>query len=107
MHPNDLSGSITCRARLLCVFHKNLNKLLIYLDLFDILLMFSLRKEINLMNTKKEKQRPPAVRRSVLLEAQNFLSKEIDEWSKMSDLDDSPFKVRPPVKVEPSEKEIE
>ena len=53
------------------------------------------------MNTKKEKQDQLAVRRSVLLEAQNVLSKEIDEWSKMSDLDDSPFKVRPPVKVEP------
>ncbi|SVB25497.1 uncharacterized protein METZ01_LOCUS178351, partial [marine metagenome] len=54
MHPNDLSGSITCRARLFCVFHKNLNKLLIYLDLLDKLLMFSLRKKINLMNTHKE-----------------------------------------------------
>ena len=51
------------------------------------------------MNTKKEKQKSP-----VLSEALDFLSKEIDEWSKMSDLDDSPFKVRPPVKVEPSEK---
>ena len=58
------------------------------------------------MNTKKEKQRQPAVRRPVLLEAQNVLSKEIDEWSKMSDLDDSSFKVRPPVRVEPSEKEV-
>ena len=61
------------------------------------------------MNTQKEKQNQPAVRRSALLEAQNFLSKEIDEWSKMpdskmSDLDDSPFKVRPPVMVEPIEK---
>ena len=106
MHPNDLSGSITCRAQLFCVFHKNLNKLLIYLDLFDTLLMFSLRKEINLMNTQKEKQNQLAVRRPVLLEAQNFLSKEIDEWSKMSDLDDSRFKVRPPVVFEPSEKEV-
>ena len=58
------------------------------------------------MNTKKEKQNQLAVRRSVLLEAQNVLSKEIDEWSKMSDLDDSRFKVKPPVMVEPSEKEI-
>ena len=55
------------------------------------------------MNTKKEKQRQPPVRRPVLLEAQKFLSKEIDEWSKMSDLDDSRFKVRPPVVFEPSE----
>jgi len=53
------------------------------------------------MNTKKEKQNQRALRRPVLLEAQDFLSREIDEWSKMSDLDDSPFK---PVKVEPSEK---
>ena len=57
------------------------------------------------MNTKKEKQNQRALRRPVLLEAQDFLSKEIDEWSKMSDLDDSPFKVRPPVMLEPSEKE--
>ena len=61
------------------------------------------------MNTKKEKQNQHAVRRPVLLEAQDFLSKEIDEWSKMSDgkmsdLDDSPFKVRPPVMVEPIDK---
>ena len=53
------------------------------------------------MNTEKEKQKNP-----VLSEALDFLSKEIDEWSKMSDgkmsdLDDSPLKVRPPVKVEP------
>ena len=63
--------------------------------------MFSLRKEINLMNTQKEKENQLAVRRQTLLASQNVLSKEIDEWSKMSDLDDSPFKVRPPVKVEP------
>ena len=56
------------------------------------------------MNTKKEKQNQLAVRRPVLLEAQNFLSKEIDEWSKMSDLDDSSFKVSPPVRVQPLEK---
>ena len=56
------------------------------------------------MKTQKEKQNQPTVRRPALLEAQDFLSKEIDEWSKMSDLDDLPFKVRPPVKVEPSEK---
>ena len=58
------------------------------------------------MNTKKEKQNQRALRRPVLLEAQDFLSKEIDEWSKMLDPDDSSFKVRPPVMVEPSEKEI-
>ena len=63
------------------------------------------------MNTQKEKQNQLAVRRPALLEAQNVLSKEIDEWSKMSDskmsdLDDSPFKVRPPVMFEPSEKEV-
>ena len=58
------------------------------------------------MNTQKEKQNQLAMRRRTLLASQNVLSKEIDEWSKMSDLDDSPFKVRPPVKVEPSEKEI-
>ena len=56
------------------------------------------------MNTKKEKQNQRALRRPVLLEAQDFLSKEIDEWSKMSDLDDSPFKVRPAVMVEPLDK---
>ena len=61
------------------------------------------------MNTQKEKQNQLAVRRPALLEAQNVLSKEIDEWSKMLDpidLDDFPFKVRPPVMVEPSEKEV-
>ena len=58
------------------------------------------------MNTQKEKQNQLAVRRPALLEAQNFLTKEIDEWSKMLDPDDSSFKVRPPVMVEPSEKEI-
>ena len=56
------------------------------------------------MNTKKEKQNQRALRRPVLLEAQDFLSKEIDEWSKMSDLDASRFKVRPAVKVEPIDK---
>ena len=61
--------------------------------------MFSLRKKINLMNTKKEKQNQRALRRPVLLEAQDFLSKEIDEWSKLLDLDDSS------VTVEPSEKQ--
>ena len=107
MHPNDLSGSITCRARLFCVFHKNLNKLLIYLVLFDKFLMFSLRKEINLMNTQKEKQNRSAVRRRTLLASQNVLF--IDEVIKMLDpigLDDFPFKVRPPVMFEPSEKEV-
>ena len=58
------------------------------------------------MKTQKEKQNQPTVRRQALLEANNFLSKEIDEWSKMLDLDDFSFKVRPPVMVEPSEKEI-
>ena len=58
------------------------------------------------MKTQKEKQNQPTVRRPALLEANNFLSKEIDEWSKLFDLDDFPFKVRPPVMVEPSEKEI-
>ena len=105
MHPNDLSGSITCRARLFCVFHKNLNKLLIYLDLFDTLLIFPLRKEINLMNTQKEKQNRSAVRRRTLLESQNVLF--IDEVNKMLyPFDDFPFKVKPPVMFEPSEKEV-
>ena len=109
MHPNDLSGSITCRARLFCVFHKNLNKLLIYLDLFDTLLMFSLRKEINLMDTQEEKQNQLAARKRTLLASQNVLSKEIDEVIKMLDpigIDDFPFKVRQPLMFEPSEKEI-
>ena len=52
------------------------------------------------MNTKKEKQNQRALRRPVLSEAQDFLSKEIDEWSKLFDLDNSS------VMVEPSEKEI-
>ena len=62
------------------------------------------------MNTQKEKQNSKrhfvrsAIRRRTLLASQNVLSKEIDEWSKMSDLDDSSFKVRPPVRVEPLEK---
>ena len=90
----------------LIAYQVSLNKSITYLDLFDTLLIFPLRKEINLMNTQKEKQNQPAVRRSALLEAQNFLSKEIDEWSKMLDLDDFSFKVRPPVRVEPSEKEV-
>ena len=54
------------------------------------------------MNTKKEKQ-------NQLLEAQQVLSKEIDEVIKMLDpigLDDFPFKVRQPLMFEPSEKEI-
>ena len=90
-----------------CVFHKNLNKLLIYLDLFDKLLMFSLRKEIDFMNAQKEKQNRSAVRRRILLASQNVLF--IDEVIKMLDpigLDDFPFKVRPPVMFEPSEKEV-
>ncbi len=70
--------------------------------------MFSLRKEINLMNTQKEKQNQLAERRRTLLASQNVLSKEIDEVIKMLDpigLDDFPFKVRQPVMFEPSEKE--
>ena len=69
--------------------------------------MFSLRKEINLMNTQKEKQNRSAVRRRTLLASQNVLF--IDEVIKMLDpigLDDFPFKVRPPVMFEPSEKEV-
>ncbi len=65
------------------------------------------------MNTQKEKQNlkrhKKNMRRPALLEAQNVLSKEINEWSKMLDpidVDDFPFKVRSPVRVEPSEKEI-
>ena len=58
------------------------------------------------MSTQKEKQNQLAEGRPALLEAQNFLTKEIDEWSKMLDPDDSSSKVRPPVMVEPSEKEI-
>ena len=61
------------------------------------------------MNTKKEKQNQRALRRPVLLEAQDFLSKEIDEVINMLDpisLDDFPFKVKPPVMFEPSEKEL-
>jgi len=80
---------------------------LIYLDLFDTLLMFSLRKEINLMNTQKEKQNRSAVRRRTLLASQNVLF--IDEVNKMLypiGFDDFPFKVRPPVMFEPSEKEV-
>ena len=71
--------------------------------------MFSLRKEINLMNTQKEKQNQLAERRRTLLASQNVLSKEIDEVIKMLNpigLDDFPFKVRPPFMFEPSEKEI-
>ena len=61
------------------------------------------------MNTKKEKQNQRALRRSVLLEAQDFLSKEIDEVIKMLDpisLDAFPFKVGQPLMFEPREKEI-
>ena len=47
--------------------------------------MFSLRKEINLMNTQKEKQNQLAKRRRTLLASQNVLSKEIDEVIKMID----------------------
>ena len=68
-------------------------------DLFDTLLIFPLRKEINLMKTQKEKQNQPTVRRPALLEANICLSKEIDEWSKLLDLDNSS------VMVEPSEKQ--
>ena len=56
------------------------------------------------MSTQKEKLNRSAMQRRTLLESQNVLF--IDEVSKMSDLDDSRFKVRPPVRVEPSEKEV-
>ena len=71
--------------------------------------MFSLRKEINLMNTQKEKQNQLAVRRRALLASQNVLSKEIDEVIKMLypiGFDDFPFEVKPPAMFEPSEKEV-
>ena len=60
------------------------------------------------MNTQKGKEDQLAVRRQTLLTLQDVLSKEIDEVIKMLDpigLDDFPFKVRPPVMFEPSEKE--
>ena len=73
--------------------------------------MFSLRKEINLMNTQKEKQNSnrhivrSAMRRRTLLASQNVLF--IDEVNKMLyPFDDFPFKVKLPVMFEPSEKEI-
>ena len=71
--------------------------------------MFSLRKEINIMNIQKEKPNQLDVQRRILLASQDVLSKEIDEVIKMLDpigLDDFPFKVSPPVMFEPSEKEI-
>ena len=71
--------------------------------------MFSLSKEINLMNTQKGKENQLAVRRQTLLASQDVLSKEIDEVIKMLDpisLDDFPFKVRQPLMFEPREKEI-
>ena len=77
------------------------------MGLFDKFLMILLRKEINHMNTQKEKQNRSAVRRRTLLESQNVLF--IDEASKMIEpiaFDDLPFKVRPPVMFEPSEKEV-
>ena len=67
------------------------------------------------MNTQKEKQNSnrhivrSAMRRRTLLASQNVLSKEIDEVIKMLypiGFDDLPFKVRPPVMFEPSEKEV-
>ena len=69
--------------------------------------MFSLRKEINLMNTQKEKKSRSAVRRRALLESQNVLF--TDEASKMLDpigFDDLPF-IEEKLKLmfEPSEKE--
>ena len=73
--------------------------------------MFSLRKEINLMNTQKEKQNSnrhivrSAMRRRTLLASQNVLF--IDEVNKLLyPSDDFPFKVKPPVMFEPSEKEL-
>ena len=71
--------------------------------------MFSLRREINPMNAQEEDQNRLAVRRRTLLASQNVLFKEIDEVIKMLDpigLDDFPFKVRPPVRFEPSDKEV-
>ena len=70
--------------------------------------MFSLRKEINLMNTQKEKQNRSAVRRRTLLESQNVLF--IDEASEMLNpigFDDLPF-IEEKLKLmfEPSEKEV-
>ena len=61
------------------------------------------------MNTQKVKEDQLAVRRQTLLTLQDVLSKEIDEVIKMLDpigLDDFPFKVRPPVMFEPSDKEV-
>ena len=61
------------------------------------------------MNTQKEKQNTLAMRKRTLLASQNALSKEIDEVIKMLypiGFDDLPFKVRPPVMFEPSEKEV-
>ena len=71
--------------------------------------MFSLRKEINPMNTQEEDLNRLAVRRRTLLASQNVLFKEIDEVIKMLDpvsLDDFPFKVGQPLMFEPREKEI-
>ena len=65
------------------------------------------------MSTQKEKQNSKRnifrsiMRRRTLLASQNVLF--IDEVIKMLDpigLDDFPFKVRPPVMFEPSEKEV-
>ena len=65
------------------------------------------------MNTQKEKQNSKrhivrsAMRRRTLLASQNVLF--IDEVNKMLypiGFDDLPFKVRPPVMFEPSEKEV-
>ena len=79
--------------------------------------MFSLRKEIKLMNTQKEKKnlkRPivrSAMRRRTLMASQNVLF--IDEVNKMLyPFDDFPFEVKPPVmnlnrfSFEPNEKEV-
>ena len=71
--------------------------------------MFSLTKEINLMNTQEEKENQLAVRRQTLLASQDVLSKEIDEVIKMLHpigFDDLPFKVSSPAMSEPSEKEV-
>lgn len=61
------------------------------------------------MNIQEEDLNRLAVRRRTLLASQNVLFKEIDEVIKMLDpigLDDFPFKVRPPVIFEPSDKEV-
>ena len=73
--------------------------------------MFSLRKEINLMNAQKEKQNRSAVRRRTLLASQNVLF--IDEVNKMLyPFNGFPLEAEPPVmnldkfSFEPNAKEV-